>query len=85
MITRSIENHVFTITSNRVGTETNGSQELTFTGMSQITDPSGNILVQADKTEEVLLVVDIDPEIARNKMITEKNHLFNDRRKEFYE
>ncbi|HHE40975.1 MAG TPA: hypothetical protein ENL10_05695 [Candidatus Cloacimonetes bacterium] len=85
MITRSIENHVYTITSNRVGTETNGSQELTFTGMSQITDPSGNILVQADKTEEVLLVVDIDPEVARNKMITEKNHLFEDRRKEFYD
>ena len=85
MITRSIENHIFTITSNRVGTETNGSQELTFTGMSQITDPSGNILTQADKTEEVLMSVDIDPEVARNKMITEKNHLFEDRRKEFYD
>jgi len=33
----------------------------------------------------VLMKVDIDPEIARNKMITEKNHLFNDRRKEFYD
>ena len=87
MITRSIENHVYTITSNRIGSEKNKNkdQELTFTGMSQITNPQGNILVQADKTEEVLMSVDIDPEIARNKMITEKNHLFEDRRKEFYD
>jgi len=87
MITRSIENHVYTITGNRIGSEINKNrdQELTFTGMSQITDPQGNILVQADQTEEVLKSVDIEPEIARNKMITEKNHIFNDRRKEFYD
>jgi len=85
MITRSIENHVYAITSNRIGSEKNGDQALTFTGMSQITDPQGNILIQANGTEEVLMKVDIDPEIARNKMITEKNHLFNDRRKEFYD
>jgi len=85
MITRSIENHVFTITSNRVGLEQNEDLALTFTGMSQITDPQGNILVQADEVEEILMAVDIDPTTARNKMITEKNHLFDDRRKEFYE
>lgn len=85
MITRSIENHVYTITGNRIGSEKNRDQALTFTGMSQITDPQGNILVKADQTEEVLMSVDIDPEIARNKMITEKNHLFEDRRKEFYD
>lgn len=85
MITRSIENHVYTITSNRIGSERNRDQTLTFTGMSQITDPQGNILVQADQAEEVLMSVDIDPEIARNKMINEKNHLFEDRRKEFYD
>ncbi len=85
MITRSIENHVYTITSNRVGSEKNKDQALTFTGLSQITDLYGNILIQANQTEEVLMKVDIDPEIARNKMITEKNHLFNDRRKEFYD
>ena len=85
MITRSIENHVYTITGNRIGSEKNRDQALTFTGMSQITDPQGNILVQADQAEEVLMSVDIDPEIARNKIITEKNHLFEDRRKEFYD
>ncbi|MDP8241871.1 MAG: nitrilase-related carbon-nitrogen hydrolase [Candidatus Celaenobacter antarcticus] len=85
MITRSIENHVYTITSNRVGTERRGDQALTFTGMSQITDPQGNILAQANEVEEVLIAVDIDHTTAKNKMITEKNHLFEDRRKEFYE
>jgi len=85
MITRSIENHVFTITSNRVGSEINGDLSLTFTGTSQITDPQGNILAQANEVEEILMAVDIDPTTARNKTITEKNHLFDDRRKEFYE
>ena len=85
MITRSIENHVYSITCNRVGTERKGNQSLTFTGMSQIIDPQGNILVQANETDEVLMAVDIDPAIAKDKMITEKNHLFRDRRKEFYE
>lgn len=85
MITRSIENHVYSITCNRTGAEQNAHQALTFTGMSQIIDPQGNTLAQANETDEVLMAVDIDPATAKNKMITEKNHLFRDRRKEFYE
>ncbi|MBN2017498.1 MAG: hypothetical protein JW794_05155 [Candidatus Cloacimonetes bacterium] len=85
MITRSIENRVYTITSNRTGSEKNKESKLTFTGMSQITDPSGNLIASANETEEILKVVDIDPTLARNKMVTDKNHILNDRRKEFYE
>jgi len=36
MTIRSLENRVFSITSNRIGTEVNGEKELYFTGMSQI-------------------------------------------------
>lgn len=85
MITRSIENRVFTITANRIGTEKNKAQEFTFTGMSQITNPNGEILAQATEDEEILRIVEINPEEARNKFVTEKNHLFKDRRRKFYE
>ncbi len=85
MITRSIENRVFTITANRIGTEKNAGQELTFTGMSQITSPKGEILAQATEDEEILKVVEINPTNARDKFVTEKNDIFADRRREFYE
>ncbi|MBC8527448.1 MAG: hypothetical protein ISS28_01580 [Candidatus Cloacimonetes bacterium] len=85
MITRSVENQVFTITANRNGTEQNAGQELTFTGMSQITSPKGEILAQATEDEEILKVIEINPEEARDKFVTETNHVLDDRRTEFYE
>lgn len=84
MITRSIENRVFTITSNRVGYETNGDDEFLFTGMSQITNPEGDLLIRASGEEEILKVVEIQPEEAQNKWVTGKNHLFKDRRPNLY-
>ncbi len=84
MITRSIENGVFTITANRTGIDKLGEKSLTFTGMSQVTDPKGNVLIQAGIDEEVVSFVDIEPRKAREKCITEKNHLLKDRRKKFY-
>ena len=85
MITRSIENRVFIITANRIGTEKNAGQEYAFTGMSQITSPKGEILAQAKGNEEVLKVVEINPAEARDKFVTEKNDIFADRKREFYE
>ncbi|MEA3475505.1 MAG: nitrilase-related carbon-nitrogen hydrolase [Candidatus Cloacimonadota bacterium] len=84
MITRSVENRIFTITANRIGTEKNETQEFTFTGMSQITSPKGEILAQAKGNEEVLEVVEINPAEARDKFVTEKNDIFADRKREFY-
>ncbi len=85
MVTRCLENRVFAVTANRVGRETRPHGELTFTGMSQVTAPDGTILRRAGKEEESLSVVEIDPTAARNKHLTERNHLFRDRRPEFYE
>src|SRR6056297_1379749 len=62
MVTRSIENHVFTATANRFGTESRTKQTLTFTGMSQITDFKGTRLGQLSQNKEQILKVDIDPE-----------------------
>ncbi len=86
MITRAIENQVFTIVANRIGTEARGGKPpLHFTGGSQISDPKGIIIAAAATDQQELLVVEIQPELARNKWITPRNHLFQDRRSEFYE
>jgi predicted amidohydrolase len=68
-------NRTFNITANRIGTE----KSLTFTGQSFISDPSGTILKMASLDKAEIILVDIDPQKARNKMITERNHAFNDR------
>lgn len=85
MITRSIENRVFTITSNRVGQETNGSITMTFTGQSQVTTPKGIILNRYNETEEGVWVTSVNPTEANNKMVTDFNHVLNDRRPYKYE
>jgi predicted amidohydrolase len=82
---RAIENRIYIITSNRTGDENRvEGEDLHFTGLSQITGPDGEIIAQADETEETVKVVKIDIEKARNKQVTPRNHLFTDRRTDFY-
>lgn len=84
MVTRALENHVFTITSNRIGTEKNGDKELRFTGMSEIVNPKGKILKKSDDTSDECAIIEINPEEALNKNINQHNDLFADRKEEFY-
>jgi predicted amidohydrolase len=84
MTTRCIENGVFAITANRTGTEEKAGVKLTFTGNSQIVDPKGNVLKKVDESQEGGWTVDIDPALAEDKKFTPRNHLFEDRRTEFY-
>jgi len=84
MFTRAVENRVFTITANRTGTEKNGDKELYFTGKSVIVDPKGNYLCKAGEEDETILIAEIDPEIAKDKNVTSKNNIFEDRREEYY-
>ena len=85
MVTRCIENRIFTVTANRIGEERrSGSRGFAFTGGSQIVTPAGDRLFRMNEAEEALRVVDINPSEARDKMVTEANHLFRDRRPEFY-
>ncbi len=74
-------NRVFTITANRIGSEGN----LTFTGSSTIANTKGEILTQASKNQEEILIVDINPEESKNKWITQKNHILDDRRPQDYQ
>jgi predicted amidohydrolase len=84
MITRSLENKIFTITSNRIGQEMLKQSKLRFTGASQITHPVGTILYRGPKNKETVHVMTINPEEAQDKGISAKNDLFTDRRPKFY-
>lgn len=81
---RALENHVFTVTANRYGSESNGRETLSFIGQSLICDPAGRVLVQASRVGDAVEVVEIQPTEARNRRITLHNDLFADRRPECY-
>jgi predicted amidohydrolase len=83
--TRAVENAVFFLTANRVGTEAG----TTFFGRSQIVDPLGRVLAVAGESEETLLLADLDLELARQKTKEPGAgayavRLFDDRRPELY-
>ncbi len=84
MITRSIENRIFTVTSNRIGEEKRGVDDFKFTGKSQITSFKGEILSSAPKDKIFIDFVDIDISKTRDKKLNEFNDLFEDRRENYY-
>ena len=73
-------NRIFIALANRIGEERN----LKFIGRSTIIDPTGKVLAQASTDKEEIISVEIDPLLARNKELNKYNHLFNDRRTDFY-
>jgi len=79
MKTRCIENRIFSVTANRIGTERRGTVTLTFTGGSQIVGPAGEVLASAGDRSESLKVVDINIEEAKNKNVTASNDIIDDR------
>jgi predicted amidohydrolase len=86
MTTRSLENGVFSVTANRIGSEARGGKPpLVFTGKSQILDCRGHVLTRLGEAEPGVSVVDIDVMQARDKKLTVQNDRFADRRPEFYE
>jgi N-carbamoylputrescine amidase len=68
--------------ANRVGVEVGESCTSTFYGSSFITDAFGEIQVQADRSEETVLLATIDPE--ENARLRMDWGFFRDRRPEFY-
>jgi predicted amidohydrolase len=77
---QAMMNKIYIATANRIGTEGN----LTFTGNSIIADPDGKVIASASPDREEVLFADIDIIKSRNKMATPRNHVFDDRRPEFY-
>lgn len=84
MITRALENNVFTITCDRIGTENRTGQPLTFIGKSRIIAPDGRILAQLGSSETGFAEAEIDPQVADNKQITPHNEILSDRCPELY-
>ncbi|OGC89510.1 MAG: hypothetical protein A2W25_16825 [candidate division Zixibacteria bacterium RBG_16_53_22] len=84
MITRSLENGIFSITANRYGHEKRGAYENIFTGRSQIVGPRGEVLVSASSGKDEIGVADINYRESEDKAISLQNNLWADRRPEFY-
>ncbi len=84
--TRALENHVYFMAVNRIGTE----RGFEFVGKSKICNPCGESLAFANHARETILYGDIDPEFARQKHIVSQPgqheiHRMNDRRPEAYD
>jgi predicted amidohydrolase len=82
---RALENHVYFLAANRVGSE----RGFRFLGKSKICDPSGAVLAEAPHDNETVLYADIDPQRPRNKHLVRvagKHEInrFADRRPEMY-
>jgi predicted amidohydrolase len=84
MVTRSLENRVFSVTASRTGVEEVGGIRVAFTGRSQILSPMGARLAQAGPTEECVQTSTVNLAEARDKRVTSRNDLFKDRRPELY-
>jgi predicted amidohydrolase len=82
---RCLENRVYAVTANRVGTENRKEgQTLKFIGTSQIVSPDSAVCVKAPENGESLQIADISPEKAKDKSLNPFNDLFRDRRPEMY-
>ena len=85
MVTRCLENRVFSVTANRIGSEARGGKDrLTFIGLSEVVSPRSRILHRAPRDIEDLTLVEIDPAEARLKALNDYNDLLRDRRPAFY-
>lgn len=85
MVTRCLENRVFCVTANRIGSEQRaGKERLTYIGNSEVVSPQGRLLHRAPRDEEDLAVVDIDPALAEDKNLNIYNELMKDRRPDLY-
>lgn len=84
MLTRSLENRVFSLTCDRTGQERNGAVEHRFIGMSQAVNPRGELLVRLGAEHQETAVVEFDPAAADDKQVTQYNDLFGDRRPALY-
>ncbi|MDP8225714.1 MAG: nitrilase-related carbon-nitrogen hydrolase [Candidatus Lernaella stagnicola] len=83
MVTRCLENRVFAVTANRGGSEFRAGREMSFTGRSQVTQPTGRYERLPD-TDDGFVATEINLSLADHKQMTARNHLFRDRRPQLY-
>jgi len=83
MPVRALENRVFTLTANRVGTEHRTEQRLRFIGRSTIASPRAERLAECAADQAAAAAADLDLALC-DPHITPRNHVIADRRPEFY-
>ena len=71
---RALENRVFIILANRYGNE----RDYHFTGRSQIVNYRGEVLISSDEYVTDVKIVDINPQMARDKNLNGLNNIFSD-------
>lgn len=77
--TRAFENKIVLAFADRIGSETNGGEQLSFRGESAIIGMNGDILQKASERDDEVIVAEVDLEKTRNKRINEFNDIFLDR------
>jgi predicted amidohydrolase len=82
-VTRALENHVYYLLADRTGEEQREGEKLRFIGQSRILDVKGKVLASLG-SREGLITAQIEPSLARDKRVTDRNHLFHDRRPDQY-
>ncbi|MFT8350866.1 N-carbamoylputrescine amidase [Clostridium saccharoperbutylacetonicum] len=82
MLGHAASNLIPVISSNRVGIEADEDSKITFYGSSFIAGPQGNKIVEADRTEETVLVAEFDLNQLENQRI--EWGIFRDRRPDLY-
>ena len=82
MLGHAGSNLVPVIASNRVGTEEDEDSKITFYGSSFIAGPQGNKIVEANRTEETVLVTEFDLDQLETQRI--EWGIFRDRRPDLY-
>jgi predicted amidohydrolase len=58
---------------------------LSFSGLSQVTSPLGELLTQMDGSSSGVTFAEVDLSTADNKWVTKQNDLFKCRRPELYD
>ena len=84
MVTRALENRVFSITCDRVGAEEAGGRTVSFIGRSRIIGPDGEVLAEGPADRPAAEVAEIDLRRADDKGVGDANDLFRDRRRDLY-
>ncbi len=84
MVTRCLENRIFSATANRIGTEDRGGYKFNFIGKSEIVSPNGEILSRLPDAQPTIAVVSVDLSKALNKRLNEFNDIFQDLADNYY-
>jgi len=84
MITRCLENRVFSATADRIGEEYRGGMDLRFIGASEIVTPTGKILCRLGDHDSSISVAEVDLSQADHKQLNDYNHVLNGRRPDQY-